>query len=189
MASHEPTVDEGSGARTVAAVAADVAADAVETVTMLSEVMCASVSTLVRTAAELGEHDAVPFLSTAGRIFSALKEQLETVDDNDKHVKSVLSQVLAVEDHINILEEAQFPTDVMPTCAMVLKSLADMKNCTSNWASYSWVKKTAALSWSERQSLASKYKALFATQLQVISRPSHNHAAPPLRVDRSPPSP
>ena len=94
-------------------------------VVQLGEVMLSGVSTLVKTAADVAEHDSVPFLSGALFIVKGIMEQAAAVGENEEHVAEAGRRAHAVESIVNTLSEAQFPPDD-PSFKQILEELAQV---------------------------------------------------------------
>lgn len=91
--------------------AAEAGARANRAVVKLVEVVCIGVSVLVKGVADLSEHQAVPFVSTAGCIVRVIVEHAEAVGDNDEHVLEAGRRAQAVGIVITTLAHADFPIE------------------------------------------------------------------------------
>ena len=81
---------------------------------------------LIRTSAELSEHDAVPFVGAAGCIVRLVIQQAEAVGENDEYVLEASRRAVAVQSVVDSLQQAEFPTS-SPSFVNILDTLAQVR--------------------------------------------------------------
>ena len=132
----------------------------------LADITVRGVSALVRTTANLAEHDAVPFISALAVIVQKIMEHAAAVGENEQHVIEAGRRAEAVRAVLSTLQAAEFPTE-HPAYVRILESLAEIEVYARKWGDTGYWAKRFGVSMSAGTSKAIKYKHLFELQFQV----------------------